>query len=333
MSSARHSGAPYRCRVPVRLADRQISVVIPSHNRAGLVDVAIASILRSPLIASPEQIVVVDDDSQDHTKEVARQRGVTYIRVAYHNISRSRNAGFALAQTPYVAFLDDDDAWLPGNMEAQLAALEDHPGAAFAYGIARCATEDLQPLPWTFPSPPLASGIAPEHLHRGYPNLGVVLFRREAVARAGGFDPRIIYYQDADLMIRLAARHEIVGTEFVGMLYRVRTPSRTRNNYHWANRGVRNWWPKRVGVGWKSAATLMFKLRRMLYHFFCEDAGACASMGNRRDALVCLSRAFRVSPAHALRHSLYMASILWACFRGRQPRSMSGIGSSYTSRL
>src|SRR5579864_1402987 len=96
----------------------QISVVIPAHNRASLLDVAIASVLKSPLIAHPEQIIVVDDDSLDQTEAVARGHGVTYVRANYHNISRSRNAGLALVQTPYVTFLDHDDAWLPGNMEA-----------------------------------------------------------------------------------------------------------------------------------------------------------------------------------------------------------------------
>jgi glycosyltransferase involved in cell wall biosynthesis len=302
---------------------RQISVVIPAHNRASLLDVAVASILRSPLISTPSQIVVVDDDSHDQTEDVARRHGVRYVRVNHHNISRTRNAGLALVQTTYVTFLDHDDAWLPGNMEPQLAALEAHPNAAFAYGIARCTTEDFEPLPWTFPSPPLASGIVPEQIHLGYPNLGVVLFRREAVTEVGGFDPRIIYHQDGDLMIRIAAQREIVGLEVIGMLHRMRAPSKTRSNYYWKHREVRNWRPKHVGVGWKTAAKLMLKTRGLLYHRFCEDAAACAALGHRRDALLCLSRAFRVSPAHALRHSRTMTSVALRCISARRLRSVA----------
>jgi glycosyltransferase involved in cell wall biosynthesis len=290
---------------------RQISVIIPSHNRSDLLDGAIASVLRSPLISSPEQIIVVDDDSHDQTEEVARRRGVKYRHVTCHDTGVSRNAGLQLAQTPYVAFLDDDDAWLPGNMEAQLDALERHPGAAFAYGIARCATEHLQPLPLTFPSPPLATGIAPERLHLGYPNVGVVLFRREAIAGAGGFDPHVDYYQDADLMIRLAARHEIIGVDIVGMLYRFRAPSKSRSDYFWAHRHVARWRPKNVGVGWKAAVRFQLKIRRMVYSIFCEDAAACVAQGRRRDALECFLRALWISPVRALLNINNVATVLW----------------------
>ena len=167
----------------------KISVVITTHNRAGRLRQAIESVLPSPLITSPEQVIVVDDDSRDDTEKVVRHFGLQYVRIDRHNISHCRNAGFSLTETPYVAFLDDDDVWLPGNMEAHLAALESHPGAAFAYGIAQCATEDLEPLPFRFPAPPLPSGLVPDQFHLRYPQIGVVLFRQEAVAAVGGSDP------------------------------------------------------------------------------------------------------------------------------------------------
>jgi len=288
--------------------EKQLSVVIPTRDRARLVDVAINSVLASPLIDQPTQIIVVDDDSHDDTASVVRRRGARYLHVNNHNIGRTRNDGFALVQSPYVAFLDSDDAWLPGNMEPQLAALGSHPGAAFAYGLARCTNEGLEPTPWTFPNPPLVSGVAPERFHLGYPNLGVVLFRSAAVLEIGGFDPRILYHQDADLMIRIAARREIVGVDFVGMLHRIRDPSRERANYYWGNRQVKNWWPR--GVGAKTAAKFMIKTRSLYFHRFCEDTAACVDCGHRKDALVCLTRAARVSPAHAIRHSRRMASLL-----------------------
>lgn len=280
----------------------QISVVIPAHNQAQLLNAAIASILESPLVLEPEQVIVVDDDSRDQTEQVARDHHVRYLRVEYHNVSRSRNAGLALVETPYLAFLDHDDAWLSGNMQPHLAALEAHPTAAFAYGIARCATWELEALPWTFPSPPLPSGHVPDQLHLVYPNLGVVLFRREPILDVGGFDPRIAYHQDADLMIRIAAGHEIVGVEFVGMLHRLRDPSKSRADYYWRHHRVTNWTPRGVGVGWRTAVTLRFRMRGLFYRRFCEDAAACAAAGRRRDALECLARALWVSPEHGVRH-------------------------------
>jgi glycosyltransferase involved in cell wall biosynthesis len=280
---------------------------------------AIESVLPSPLIASPEQITVIDDDSQDRTKEVVRKFGARYLRVAVHSAGASRNVGLAAVKTPYIAFLDDDDAWLPGNMEAQLAALEANPSAAFAYGMAQCVTEDLEPIAGIFPCPPLPSGLVPDRFHLSYPQLGVVLFRRGAVAEVGGSDPRIRYYQDADLMIRIAARHEIVGVETVGMLHRLRPSSKARSDYFWADarREVTRWRPKHVGVRWTTAVQYSFHTRGQFFGYFVDDAGSCVALGQRRDALICLSRAVRVSPAHALHHSSRLGSTFWRCVSGR----------------
>jgi glycosyltransferase involved in cell wall biosynthesis len=294
-----------------------ISVVIPTRNEAKMLAVAIASVLRSPLIGSPEQIIVVDDDSEDGTEQVVRSFGVTYLRVACHNVSGSRNAGFALVQTPFVTFLDHDDAWLPGNLEEQLSVLEARPGAAFAYGLTQCATDDLEPLPSTYPSPPLPSGIVPEQLHLGYPQLGVVLFRYEAIADAGGFDIALPYYQDGDLMIRIAAKHEIVGVTAVGALHRLRRPSRGRADYYWSNRDVIWWRPKGVGIGWRTTAKYFVGRKSLFFTRFVEDATGCATNGRRRDALICLSRAAWISPPHAVRRAGRLASVLRHCFAPR----------------
>jgi glycosyltransferase involved in cell wall biosynthesis len=82
-------------------------------------------------VAGPAQIVVVDDNSTDETAQVARALGTRYLRVSFGDPSSTRNAGLELVSTPYVTFLDDDDEWLPGNMEPQLGALERNPEAAF----------------------------------------------------------------------------------------------------------------------------------------------------------------------------------------------------------
>jgi glycosyltransferase involved in cell wall biosynthesis len=296
-----------------------LSVIIPSRNRADLLPTAVGSVLGCPLITSPEQIVVVDDDSDDQTEEVVRQLGARYVRVAVHNPGASRNAGLALVQTPYVAFLDDDDAWLPGNMGAQLAALQAHPDAAFAYGITQVASPELEPLPWTYPQPPLASGIVPEQLHLAYPTIGTVLFRRAAVAEVNGFDERIPYGEEGDLMIRIAARHQIIGVEVVGMLARLRPPGRARCDYRWGYRKVTWWRPKDVGVGPLVAARFVIDRREHFFHRFFEDAWACSAVGPGTDTIVCVARAAWMSPPHAVRHARTLASLLVRSIRRTEP--------------
>jgi hypothetical protein len=148
----------------------------------------------------------------------------------------------------------------------------------------------------------------------------VVLFRRDALAEVGGFDRRIRYYEDGDLMLRIAARREIIGVEYVGMLYRERPPSKARSDYFWADarREILRWRPKQVGVGWRRAVKYQFKMRGVFYGRFCDDASASADLGHRRDALICLSRALRISPSHAIRHSRRLGSILSRSINSRQ---------------
>jgi glycosyltransferase involved in cell wall biosynthesis len=291
----------------------RVSVVIPTHNRAPQLEAALLSVLDSPLISSPDQIIVVDDDSQDRTPEIVRRFGVRSVTINRHSPASSRNAGWRRTASEFVTFLDDDDVWLPGNLEPQLAALDAHPRAGFAYGIARCAHEDLEPFDATFPAPPLASGHTPGRLHEQYPQLGVVLFRRAALEEAAGFDPRVPYGEDAELMLRIAARREIVGVERVGMLHRMRGASRERSDYFWPLRAITRWRPRGVGVGWHPALKFQLSTRGLFFSRFVDDATACTEAGHPWDALVCAARATWVSPLHAIRHRHELRT---ACLRG-----------------
>jgi glycosyltransferase involved in cell wall biosynthesis len=290
--------------------DGRISVVIPTHDRASQLEGAIASVLASPLILSPAQVIVVDDDSHDRTPQLVRRLGVRYLRVAGHSAARSRNAGWFQARTEYVTFLDDDDAWLPGNMELQLAALDARADAGYAYGIAQCASEDLEPLPATWPAPPLVSGRAPGQLLQHIPQLGVVLFRREALEQVGGFDPQVHYWEDGDLMVRVAALRDIVAVDRVGMLYRLRRASRQRCNYFWPLRNVVRWRPKLEGIARTDRLRFHLATRGLFFGRFVEDAAASAAEGQRWDAMVCAARATWISPLHAVRHPHWLLTSL-----------------------
>jgi glycosyltransferase involved in cell wall biosynthesis len=284
----------------LRAVARKLTVVIPTRNRAACLGVAIASVLASPLINDPRQVVVVDDDSTDNTSVVAREFDTEYIRVRCHGPSGTRNAGLMVSTTPYITFLDDDDAWVSGAMERQLEALDHEPDAAFAYGVSQAATEAMQPLDVTWPAAPLPSGRVPEQLYLALPQIGAVMFRRDLLVESGGFDSKITFGEDAELMLRLAAHHAIVGVDAVSVLYRQRAPSRARADYYWKGRSIVHWRPGRVGVGWRAFVRFESHTRGLFASRFCEDAAWCAEHGSRRDALVCLSRALRISPPHTL---------------------------------
>ncbi len=109
-----------------------LSVVIPTWNRAQLVCDAINSALSQK--HGEVEVIVVDDASTDQTVELLETKFGARIRVLRLEHRRgpgaARNAGARFARGELIAFLDSDDVWLPGKLEAELRVLERFTTAA-----------------------------------------------------------------------------------------------------------------------------------------------------------------------------------------------------------
>jgi glycosyltransferase involved in cell wall biosynthesis len=262
------------------------------------------------LIHDPHQIIVVDDDSSDSTAQVVEDFGTGYIRVSCHGPSGSRNAGLTASTTPYIAFLDDDDAWLDGAMETQIEALDHDPEAAFAYGMALAATESLDPMEATWPPTPLASGRVPERLYLSFPQIGAVAFRRDRLrCRRLGYEHQLR---------RRRRRHVATGSTPSSRRRGMVVSSTDSDIRHGRGRITSGKFVQSsigdqstLGVGWR-LAKFDVHTRGLFASRFCEDAAWCATNGSRRDAVLCLYRSFRISPAHAL---LRLLPTFWATLR------------------
>ena len=108
-----------------------VTVVIPTRNRSGRVVGAIASAQRQTL--ADLEILVVDDASGDDSTAVVQKVAAEDARVRLiHQSSQrgapaARNRGLDERRGEFVAFLDDDDRWLPTKLETQLALLRARP--------------------------------------------------------------------------------------------------------------------------------------------------------------------------------------------------------------
>ena len=87
----------------------KISIIIPTHNRADSLKDAIESIIASTGEAAFE-IVVVDNNSTDHTKQVAKSYGniVRYVFEGRTAFSRARKTGADNASGDILLYIDDD---------------------------------------------------------------------------------------------------------------------------------------------------------------------------------------------------------------------------------
>lgn len=108
-----------------------ISVIIPTRNRYALLSKAIESVLNQTY--DNLELIIVDDASEDPTPEVVDKYSKKIQRFKYirnkekYECAKARNIGVANASGKYIAFLDDDDEWLPRKIELQSKFLDIHP--------------------------------------------------------------------------------------------------------------------------------------------------------------------------------------------------------------
>ncbi len=111
-----------------------ITVVIPTYNRADYVSMAIDSVLSQTIDRSVE-IIVVDDGSTDDTQERVTAYGerVRYILTENGGSAHARNVGMRAARGEYLTFLDSDDLHYPYTLELQSRVLDRYPHVSMVY--------------------------------------------------------------------------------------------------------------------------------------------------------------------------------------------------------
>lgn len=113
-----------------------VSVVIPCYNCAATLSRAFESVMAQSL--PPAEVIFVDDCSTDHTLRVIEELvavspSARVVRLQRNSgAAAARNAGWAVAIQPYVAFLDSDDSWCPDKISKQLAVMMSDPSIALS---------------------------------------------------------------------------------------------------------------------------------------------------------------------------------------------------------
>jgi glycosyltransferase involved in cell wall biosynthesis len=124
-----------------------VDVVVPAYNANVYLREALESVFAQGSLVG--KVIVVDDGSSDGTATVAAALGNTVELIQLrgnHGAAAARNAGLARCASEFVAFLDADDRWLPGKLNAQIAALTSVPECTFAICLVRpFADNELPP--------------------------------------------------------------------------------------------------------------------------------------------------------------------------------------------
>lgn len=184
-----------------------VGAVIPTYNYAAGLRRAIDSVLAQT--RPVDEIVVVNDGSTDETLTVVAAYGqrLRCVTQANGGAASARNRGVRELNTDWIAFLDQDDQWLPEKLERQCAALAKAPLAAFSFTGAH-KFEDDEPVCVSVPD---LSRIARNFRYRNcFGSASSYMIRRDAYLELGGFaESQKTYAEDWELAVRLYLRHPI----------------------------------------------------------------------------------------------------------------------------
>ncbi|PZG12799.1 hypothetical protein C1I95_25075 [Micromonospora craterilacus] len=240
-----------------------VSVVIPTTGRPSLAEAVVSARAQQGVSV---HVVVVCDLAEVPTS-VAELRGQIDEIVCTGGGRRgsfARNLGVQhAAPDSHVAFLDDDDAWLPGKLAAQLPALERLADEGW---LPVVSSRTLQrkaggnPLPSAVPTTLIADGALPEdylfrrrHLGVGRQSLPTsTLLTTADLARQCRWDESLPRHQDWDWLVRAARipRAKIVQIEEATAIYTVGSPGSIsasadwRTSWDWARRWEGVWAPE-----------------------------------------------------------------------------------------
>ncbi len=177
-------------------AAHDYAVVIPAWNAAATITRALDSVFAQT--HAPAEVIVIDDGSPDGDALIATLMRygdrIRLLRQRNAGPASARNYGVRVSRSPWIAFLDADDSWLPHKMERQLA-LAGEPRAGLLHG---CARDGLPPLPRELDFDML--------WRRNRICTSMAVVRREAFVSLGGFDasPQLIGAEDYHLWLRIA---------------------------------------------------------------------------------------------------------------------------------
>ena len=281
--------------------DPLVSVIIPTYNRETLIRKAIDSVLAQTY--RQWEIVVVDDGSEDNTKDVVlsyKNENIFYIYQENRGIAAARNTGIKNSRGSFIAFLDSDDYWRPNKLEKQMKLFFEHP----EYGMVASQCASIR-TDGTFRKRNRRgkSGWVLEDLFKAnFIRTSSAIVKRECLDKVGLFDETLKEGEEYDLWLRIASKYPIgfvneplavyvdnpygVSTDsLVGRLYRLQLLQKTylkekipkkvytkriANTCHYIGRHYLKRGEKRSGQDYLRKACMLdpFNLKNLLYYVY-----------------------------------------------------------------
>ncbi|BDI33657.1 hypothetical protein CCAX7_57080 [Capsulimonas corticalis] len=287
----------------------KISVIIPTRNRKDMLRQALDSVRDQNAPGVHFETIVVDNGSTDGTLEMlaADYPEVHRLSCMERGSSTARNAAMRASTGEWIAFLDDDDIWLPNKIARCQALAGEHPDARFLYTAATVCDHEMTPLRrWSGPDIATEPMTCASFL-RDSITPSAILIHREVIAAVGEFDATLLRGQDLDYFCRvLLAGFTCAAAPEQLVLYRL--PERPdpnllyRSYFHIAPltaRYMRADAPGRPSDDERNA--LLRHVRGYYANQLTQAFQFYRQCGDAPTSRLALGLALRVSPLHALK--------------------------------
>ena len=208
----------------MRMENPTVSVLVPVYMGERFIAEAIESALNQTY--RHLEVVLVNDGSPDKSSDVIRRylsdSRVRYLEQPNGGVAAARNSALRASSGKYVAFLDQDDLWLPDKLERQVAFLETHPDAALVHARQDYVDDNGRRVESEFINVEPVKGQCFRALFdRNRIAVLTVLARRSVIEEVGGFNTLASGGDDYELWLRISWNYPIGFLDQIVGHYRV----------------------------------------------------------------------------------------------------------------
>jgi glycosyltransferase involved in cell wall biosynthesis len=221
----------------------EVSIITPVYNRPDLLTLAVRSVLAQTF--ARWELIIIDDGSADDIAGAMRpflaDPRIRLVHRPHEGECATRNHGLSLARGEIVAYIDSDNFWYPDFLAAAAAVFRADPALEIAYGG----------IAYDWPNGDVRFYLLPFDraalLRDNIADMNVIVHRRRAYERFGGFDRSLTRALEWDLMLRYTVERPAAQIPVMGARYRIMTKdtiSQTRSLADNVFRIRRKWWAR-----------------------------------------------------------------------------------------
>lgn len=280
-----------------------VSVIIPTYNRASIIERAIQSVLKQSY--RNLEIIVVDDASKDNTNEIVRNIKDNRLIYKYHEKNKgpssARNTGIKAASGEYISFQDSDDVWHTQKLEKQMNYILNKPTlkSCVVYSrILRLENNKKTNIPSE--SVERKEGNIYRYLLKGnFIAMPSIVVHRGCFNKTGLFDEELKILEDWDLILRLSKyfRFEYINEPLVISYH---TPKGVNSNYAELGKALEKILLKNY-EDYKSDKKILAKMHYNIGYYSCLEEN------NYIKGKKCFKEAFKIEP-HNIKYFISMVA-------------------------